>query len=281
MELEINAKSYSIESTAGALSKSMFYYVQSCGYFDCKKGYETNRKDYNSMLLLYTLSGKGYLEYRGKNYCVEKGQVFLIDCMDQQLYFIGEEGTWEFKYVHFNGSESKKYVERIIENSGPVLNVEKESILAANIDKIFNQCAKNDKRTDIVVSCLIVEVLTELLLTSYNYNNENSIIPWYIEKAAGKIEREYRQKLSLDVISKELNINKFYLTKQFRKYTGQSLYEYLINYRLNLSKKLLKTSMIPICEIAEQVGFESVSHFIKIFRNNENTTPLKFRKYWI
>jgi len=66
----------------------------------------------------------------------------------------------------------------------------------------------------------------------------------------------------------------------FKKYTGYGLYEYLINYRLSQAKSLLNTTYLPVGEIAQKVGFESTSQFIKIFKKNENTTPLQFRKYW-
>ena len=72
----------------------------------------------------------------------------------------------------------------------------------------------------------------------------------------------------------------FYLTKLFKKYTSEGLYEYLINFRINKAKELLRTSQIPIYEISEKVGFESVSNFIKTFKQNEEITPLKFRKLW-
>jgi two-component system response regulator YesN len=52
-----------------------------------------------------------------------------------------------------------------------------------------------------------------------------------------------------------------------------------MNYRINESKKLLKTTNLPVYQIAERVGFNSSSHFIKIFKKNEEVTPLQFRNY--
>jgi YesN/AraC family two-component response regulator len=270
----------STEYTPSTLSKNMFYYVQGCGHFYCNKSYCTNRKNYNSFLLLQTINGRGYLKYRDKSYTLEKDQVFLIDCMEEQYYATYGEEIWEFEYIHYNGSESRKYFERIIENSGPVLNLRVNSIILSNIKKISNLINKRDTRIDIMASCHIVEILTEVLILSYNFNMKDDMVTEYVNKAISIIEKEYYNKITLEYISKVININKFYLTKLFKKYTSEGLYEYLINFRINKSKELLRMTNMPIYEISEKVGFESVSNFIKTFKQNEEITPLKFRKLW-
>lgn len=191
----------------------------------------------------------------------------------------GEE-IWEFEYIHFNGSESRKYFERIIDNGGPVLNFCADSIVYSNIQKINKMITKRDTRVDIIFSCLIVKILTELLMLSYNFNRKEELIEEYVKKAIIIINKEYCNKITLDYISKAININKFYLTKLFEKYTSEGLYEYLTNFRINKSKELLRITQMPIYEISEKVGFQSVSNFIKTFNQNEDITPLKFRKLW-
>lgn len=272
--------SWSVEHTPSLTARSMFFYVQSTGYFKCNREYMTKRKNYNTMLLLYTIKGAGILKYRNQTYILESGQGFLIDCMDYQYYGVHKKGEWEFKWLHFNGCESKSYFERIYENKGPVFELNCNSLIPKHMDEIANMIKNRDYRIDIISSCRIVEILTELLLDNYKGYRDSLEIPLFVSKAIEIIETNYCKDIKLDVLANQVGVSKYHLSRVFKRYTGYSPYEYILNYRLSRSKELLKSTDLPIYEIAIRVGFDSSSHYIKQFRNQEGITPLKFREYW-
>ena len=278
--INLRSGSWSKEHTASLSARSMFYYVQSAGHFLCNPGYMTERTDYNTMLLTHTLNGKGYLSYRGQDCCVEKGDGFLIDCSEYHYYATDKRDLWEFKWIHFNGCESRSYFERIYGNSGPVFKIFMNSIVLRNIDEIHGMIKDGDKKIDIISSCRIVEILTEILLSSTNESQESSEIPPPVKEAITKMEKYYNQDINLSSLAQEVGVSKYHLSRLFKKHTGYSPYEYLLNYRLSQAKSLLKSTEIPVCEISRLVGFENTSHFISLFRKNEGITPLRFRKYW-
>jgi len=269
------------ENTPSMLAKSTFYYVQSLGHFKTDRNYKTDRSDYQSVLIAHTKKGEGMLKYRGQVYEIKEGQLFIIDCFEHQFYGTGKTGYWEFDWIHFTGSESKNYARMILDNCGPVYSTNDSSIIPDNIEKIQVLIKGKDKRADIIASKLLVEILTELLLKSLKMNAmQDMFLPPVIQRAARIIERNYNTHITLDTLSEELCISKFHFARLFKKHTGYSPYEYIIKQRLNQAKSLLKTTDYPISEISRRVGFESTSHFIKVFRHHENTTPLKFRGFW-
>lgn len=270
----------SYENTPSSIAKAMFYYIQSAGHFVCDTSYYTDRSNYDSFLFIFTVKGSGYLIYRNQTYNLNPNQLFLIDCMETQYYATQPNNEWELIYLHFNGSESKKYFERIYENSGPVYCLEKNSIITINFKKIFELLELKDKKIDIIGSCLITEILTELLLESSNESLEKNLIPACVQKSVNLIEENYFNAIDLDVLSRDCFISKYHLSRLFKKHTGYSPYEYLLKYRLTQAKIFLKDSNLNINEISKRVGFESTSHFIKLFGQHEKTTPMKFRNYW-
>jgi len=278
--LSLRQGSWSEEHTASLSARSMFYYVQSAGHFLCNPAYVTEREDYNTMLLVYTLDGKGYLKYRGEKYCLEKGEGFLIDCTECHYYASDAQDLWEFKWIHFNGCESKSYFERIYGNSGPVFRLFPDSIIPKNVADIHKMIREGNEKIDIIGSCLIVEILTELLLKSSHEGQELSEIPSSVKEAIAKMENSFNQDIDLDTLAQNVGVSKYHLSRLFKKHTGYSPYEYLLNYRLSQAKSLLKSTDLSICEIARWVGFDSPSYFINLFRKHEGITPLKFRKYW-
>lgn len=273
--------SWNKEHTASMSARTMFYYIQSAGYFLCNPDYMTEREGYNTMLLVYTVGGKGHLKYRGQKYSVEKGEGFIIDCNEYHYYASDKQDLWEFKWIHFNGCESRAYFERIYENSGPVFKLFPNSTILQNIDDIHGMIREGNKKIDIISSCRIVEILTEILLSSTNdENQELSKIPSPIKEVISKMERHFNQDINLDALAQEVGVSKYHLSRLFKKHTGYSPYEYLLNYRLSQAKNLLKSTDIPVCEISQLVGFNNPSHFINLFRKHEGITPLRFRKYW-
>lgn len=278
--MDLKHNSWSREHTPSILAKSMFYYLQSAGYFSCGPGYATRRAQYNSMLLLYTTSGHGILQYRGLSYDLAPGSLFLIDCMEEQMYATGDGGVWIFDFVHFNGSESRGYVSRILGSGGPVYSIPEDSFIPKRVKALHMLLREGEEHADARASCLIVELLTELLLFSGRSGPDLGITPKPIRDAVGLLEAEFGRPIDLDTLAKRLCISKFHLSRLFKHHTGYSPYEYLIKCRMNHGKMLLKTTELPVHEVARRAGFESPSHFIKSFKGLEGVTPLKFRKFW-
>jgi len=94
------------------------------------------------------------------------------------------------------------------------------------------------------------------------------------------IEKNYFSNISLEDMAAAACSSKYHFCRNFKKITGYGPYEYLVKYRINKAKSLLKETDIPVGEIAESVGFESTSNFIQTFKKLEGLTPLKYRNYW-
>lgn len=265
------------ENTPSLIAKSMFYYVQSAGHYYCMPSHYEEHAGYNSFLLLYTLDGKGRLDYCDQNYAVSKGQISFINCLDKYCFSVHEKDIWETVWVHFNGSESRSYFDLIYKNNGTVHDLNNGSNIPKGLEQIIEMLENKDLRLDVLNSNILVNILTELILNDLHSSDQYKI-PDSIQRAVTLIESSFNQQMDLDSLSKEVCISKFHLSKLFKRYTGFSPYEYLIKYRLNYAKNLLKNTSIPVNVISVEIGFESVSHFIKIFRQYEDITPLKFRE---
>lgn len=94
------------------------------------------------------------------------------------------------------------------------------------------------------------------------------------------MSKNFRQPLTLEVLSKQAKMNKFYFLRQFKQYTGFTPHSYLIMIRIFEAKRLLRFSDMTISEIAAGVGIEHVGHFIDLFKKSEGMTPGIYRKHW-
>ncbi|MEN6314230.1 MAG: AraC family transcriptional regulator [Clostridiaceae bacterium] len=274
--------SVSYNHTPSIVAKSTFFYMQSIGHFHCDTSYYTKREGYKSILLICTISGKGYAKYRNREYELDAGKVLLMDCYDYQEYCTYKKSSWEIKYIHFYGSTSQEYFNIIYERYGAVIELKDCSELHAILDEMLGIAAKRDLFPEARLSMLIVQLLTCLLLKggdsdgSYNVKVSDG----HVKMALEFVERNYNKNISLSDMAVYSFCSKYHFARLFKKVTGYGPYEYIMKYRVNVAKNLLKNTEKLVEDIAESVGFASTSNFVRAFREFEGMTPLKYRKYW-
>ncbi len=269
--------------TPSLMAKSTFFYLQTMGHFICDSEYYTKREGFRSYLLIYTISGKGYAKYRGRNYEIREGQVLFMDCYDYQEYWADKAEPWQFKWLHFNGATSAEYFNLIYDRLGPVMDMHGRRRLPEFIDEVINQVMENDFELEVNVSRLIVEILSELLLSGNQKQEELEprLLNENIRSALDYVDNNYEKDISLKDMASAACCSEFHFSRVFKRVTGYSPYEYLLKYRINRAKSHLKDSNSTVEEIAAKVGFSSISNFIRTFKSLEEMTPLKYRKYWI
>ena len=92
------------------------------------------------------------------------------------------------------------------------------------------------------------------------------------------IESHYGDSITLSDISANAGINHTTLTALMKEELGCTAIEYLMQYRITIAKKQLGFTDVPIKDIANMVGFKTVQHFNRIFKEITGTTPAEFRK---
>jgi len=83
---------------------------------------------------------------------------------------------------------------------------------------------------------------------------------------------------SLKTLAYKSAINEFKLKKGFKQIFGNTVFGYLQEYRLNEAKKLLENDEINISEASLIVGYKSISHFSKIFKEHFGIAPIEIKK---
>lgn len=92
------------------------------------------------------------------------------------------------------------------------------------------------------------------------------------------LNKNYGRKISLDNIAKQVNLNKSYLCRMFKKETGQSLMNYLNNIRMEKAGEFLKQVDASVKEAAAAVGVGDPFYFCKIFIKYHGISPTDYKK---
>jgi LacI family transcriptional regulator len=91
------------------------------------------------------------------------------------------------------------------------------------------------------------------------------------------IDRNRTERLRVDHIARTVGVSRRVLERRFRAELGTSVYDLLQESRLVVAKNLLRSSAMPLKEIAAAGGFRSAQHLSVVFRAKLNTTPTEFR----
>lgn len=90
----------------------------------------------------------------------------------------------------------------------------------------------------------------------------------------------YHQKITIEQLADEFHTNRTSLLTDFKKYTGQSINQYLIQLRLTMASTLLRDTSLTIEEICDRTGFHDISYFSKVFKKKLQLTPSEYRKIY-
>lgn len=266
--------------TPSTLAKSLYFYVQEAGYFKTDDSYFTERKNLNSFLIVYTISGRGTLSYQNKSYDLSSGSCFWIDCTNYHYYETKKGANWEFLWIHFSGNQALGYYREFVKNGFEVTTTQDRAFITGTMRRIVAANQKRNTTTEALSSNLLTNLLTDLLMQTLSPNAETIFIPEYIKKILKEIDRNFKASLTLDTLAKNFGVSKFYLSREFKKYMGVTVNEYIIIARITYSKELLKYSNQSVSEITYAVGMNNVSHFINLFKSRAGMTPLAYRKEW-
>ena len=83
---------------------------------------------------------------------------------------------------------------------------------------------------------------------------------------------------SLADLAKEVGLNIKKLKTEFKEFYGVPVFTFLLNYKMELAKKLLAEQQLNVNEIAIHLGYSASSHFIAAFKNKYKITPKQFSK---
>jgi len=266
--------------TASATAKSLFFYVQEIGYFKTHIPYFTERKNLDSYLIIYTISGEGRLDYEGSRFSLTSGDAIFINCNISHHYETASKETWEFLWVHFNGIQALGYYQEFIKKGFHIMKVQDTFSIENTMWHLLSLYQKTDAATELITNSLITSLLTGFLLDTYTLSSESFQTPDFIKEARKYIDKHFREELSLDLLANTLGISKFHLSREFKKHMGIPLNEYIINNRISHAKTLLRFSSLSVQEIVYTCGMNNVSYFIRTFKEREGLTPHVYRRQW-
>lgn len=275
-----------IINTPSPFAKNAFFYIQEIGSFKALNGYFAERANLSSYLILYTIKGAGLLNYNNKEYTLSPNTLFWINCTKHHSYK-ETSGDWEFIWIHIYGSTSAEYYSIFEKNVDIVYTISSElqKTIRDIHNSLINLCQEASLTNELQISACICRLLTDICIDSLHYSDKSisigsSSASNTLKAVVTYLDDHFNEDISMEQLSNIFYISKYYISREFKKYMGIGVWDYLTGLRINYAKEQLKDSQTSVAEIAAECGIPNVSHFINIFKSREGVTPLTYRKLW-
>lgn len=269
-----------IMKTPSAIARRTFFYMQECGHLKAGNSHHTSRQNLQSFLFAIVIDGKGSLNYDGKTWQLENGDCFFIDCRVQHVYQSDVQAPWELLWVHFNGCTSEEYYKLFASQQQPVIHPASTVKFVSLIQEIMRLNTETYADTEVLTSGLLVSLLTMLLTVNSISEESDTALQAKLKTVLAHIDANFTSDLRLDDLARRFDISKYYLTREFKRAYGETIFQHVISLRINYAKRLLRFTDKSVEEISALCGFNDQSYFSKQFKKAENVTCLAFRRRW-
>lgn len=106
----------------------------------------------------------------------------------------------------------------------------------------------------------------------------NGICNDKIQKAIKFIDDNFMAKISLDTVARKACLSKYHFSRTFKEVMGMTCQTYITRTRIERAQSLLRTTGLKITDIALSVGYDDITHFIRIFKRITGSTPSEYKK---
>jgi AraC-like DNA-binding protein len=230
------------------------------GREECAGGHTSSGiRDY--WMIHYVHTGRGRLSYRGTDYTLGAGQIFIIAPGEWHLYRADDGDPWHYSWVCFRGERAGEFAAL-----SPVLVYPPDTFRRLLRAEEYGEYAAEH-----VAGCLF-ELLSYLLKETRARESEG-----YAERARRMVDTLYMLPITVGEIAAQLSLDRRYLPRLFRARYGITLQEYLIRVRMERAARYMAEGYNAE-EAGRLSGYEDATNFYRMFKRYFGDGPAAYRR---
>ncbi|MBR2761815.1 MAG: helix-turn-helix domain-containing protein [Solobacterium sp.] len=268
--------------TPSPFAKNNLFYLQETGSLRAAKVHKSARSWLDSYLFLLITEGSGTVVSGNSACSLKQGDCVFLDC-HIPYWHESSEDLWSLRWVHFSGTTMPSIYRKFMERSGSCrFSAADVSRCTFLLDTLFALGNSESYVRDMELHETLSGLLTMIMKDCWSdTNNPRSHSLHNLEAVVTWLHEHYTEKISLDELSERFFINKYYLTRLFKRQYGMTISDFILELRIRRSKELLRFSGESMEAIAEQCGFYDLAYFSRKFKKTEGTSPSVYRRQWL
>ena len=270
--------------TPSSFAKTSLLHLQEAGTLEAHRSHTSERCGLRSYLFFMVTSGSGKLMYDGADYKLVPGTCVFINCHKPYAHTTDPDHLWKLSWCHFYGPTLASVYDKYCERGGRPVFVTPEATGdkmrdALNDLMLISRSADylRDMKINEKLSSLLTLIMAESWHPESRAKTQKRVSVIEVKKF---LDSHYSDRITLDDLSKQFYIDKFYLTKAFKNQFGLPVSSYIQNVRVTKAKQLLRFTDKTVEEIGAETGMDNPAYFSRVFKNIEGVSPRKYREQW-
>lgn len=246
----------------------------------------TTHSHHGLVEILYILRGEGMYKINGVLYPIHAGDLVIYnsDVVHDECVQMPPPPVYGLEISGIQ-TEDLPYSCLLPEGFSPIVPTgERAKEFLKIFDMIYENARRQNPSSMVTAQFLmrgLLQMISELICggVSDSPNLESTTKAMALgRKMQIYIDEHALDSLSVQSISERFAISQTYASRVFKKATGTSLIQYIIQRKIGEAQNLLLLTDYPISDVAKLVGYDNLSHFIKMFTQNVGISPRKYRK---
>ncbi len=226
------------------------------------------------------LRGSAVQVLNGQRYEMQPGDIYLLNPTD--FHSIETEGAVVYNIMFSEEMLDEDVLQKILSiDKNIIFRLSQrelhttEFMISQMLYEFENTASYSDSVIKNLMECLFIMILRKCDLSQdYGSIGENDAI----RKSVLYLHSRFRENPTLEQVASVAGLNKNYFSGLFHEATGKTYKEYLNSLKLEHAKKLVLTSNIPVTEICYASGFNSLTNFLRVFKEAYQVSPTAMRK---
>lgn len=226
------------------------------------------------------LRGTAVQVLNGERYEMVPGDIYMLNPTD--FHSIETKGATVYNIMFSEEMLDKEVLKKILSiGKNIIFHLEGREMQSTEfmISQMLYEFVHYTSFSDAIIQNLM-ECLFMMILRKCNFESEDNVTSENsaIRKAILHLHSHFRDNPSLSQLASVAGLNKNYFSSVFHTVTGKTYKEYISELKLEHAKKLAITSNIPVAEICRASGFNSLTNFLRVFKNTYGVSPTQMRK---
>lgn len=228
----------------------------------------------------YTLAGEGRVRVGPRERAVTPGHAMVLHFPDDNRYWLpATSKRWKFMFVSLHGREVMRFCKFIEKELGPCFPLPPDAPAVQCAARIVNAGLQNTIPNAFIASSLAYELIAKLAAEVRRPVSveAEAALPG-LKRAQKLAEQNLASPPTVDALAQAAGLSRFHFSRLFVQQFGTSPAAWVLDLRLKEAARLLRSTSLPLKEIAAQCGFPDVNYLGKAFRTHVGLPPATYRR---
>lgn len=227
--------------------------------------------------IFYCLSGTGYLQTDFGRQAIQPHSLVLVNPFIEHTEHTSLEQPLRYLVIGIEGPEI--ILPAQASDSGLFHFDDRSRHFYPFIEQIIKECEQPEHYSNQLINHLVNAIILRLNNITHTHLSVHKTKTYSASVTLAKnyIDNHYSKNITLETLEQRTHVSRFHLAHLFKNEMKMSPISYLHKVRFHRAKELLRTTNYTVLQIAELVGFNSVTYFSTKFKEITGITPRQYR----